>query len=110
MLAVLFLVGSLPWEEVLSSQSSRGSGEQTFRILSANISTWGPAGRGFLRSSEVGRFQTVALAEHLPGANSINTLDELWKQTGFRGTAATARQSENSTKGTSGGASIATRN
>ena len=56
------------------------------------------------------RFQTVALAEHLLGANSINTLDELWTQTGFRGTAATARQSENSTKGTSGGTTIATRN
>ena len=70
MLAVLFLVGSLPWEEVLPNDSSRGSGEQTFRILSANISTCGPQAEGFLRSSEVGRFQTVALAEHLLGVNS----------------------------------------
>ena len=38
----------------------------------------------------MGRFQTVA--------------------SGFRGTAATAKQSDNSTKGTSGGASMATRN
>ena len=58
----------------------------------------------------MGRFQTVALAEHLLGVNSVNTLGKLWKQTGFRGTAATARQSENTTKGTSDGTSIATRN
>ena len=51
----------------------------------------------------------MALAEHLLGVNSINTLGKLWKQTGFRGTAATARQSEHSTEGTSGGTSIATR-
>ena len=82
MLAVLFLVGSLPWEEVLPNESSKGSGEQTFRILSANISTCGPQAEGVLRSSEVGRFQTVALAEHLLGVNSINTLGKLWKQTG----------------------------
>ena len=58
----------------------------------------------------MGRFQTAALAEHHPGANSINELDKLWRQTGFRGTAATVRQAENSTKGTSGGTSTATRN
>ena len=83
MLAVLYVVGSLPWEEVLPSQSSRGSGEQTFRILSANISAWGAQADGVLQSSEVERFQTVALAEHLLGVNSIITLGKLWKQTGF---------------------------
>ena len=56
----------------------------------------------------MGRFQTVALVEHHLGANSIN-LDKLWKQSGFRGTAATAKQSEKSAKGTSGDTSIATR-
>ena len=39
----------------------------------------------------MGRFQTVALAEHHASANSISTLDKLWKQSGFRGTAATAK-------------------
>ena len=37
------------------------------------------------------RFQTMALAEHHLGANSINKLDKLWRQTAFRGTAATAK-------------------
>ena len=31
--AVLLLVGSLQWEEVLPSQSSRGGGGQKFRIF-----------------------------------------------------------------------------
>ena len=81
-----------------------------FRILSAYMSTWGPQGEEFLRSAEVGRFQTMARTEDHLGANSISKLDKLRKQSGFRGTAATARHSENSTKGTSAGASITTRN
>ena len=40
----------------------------------------------------------------------MSKLDKPWKQSGFRGTAATARQSESSTKGTSGGTGIASRN
>ena len=67
-------------------------GEGHLRILSANISTLGPQAEGFLRSHEMGRFQTVALAEHHVGANSINKLDKLWRQTGFRGTAATTKK------------------
>ena len=58
----------------------------------------------------MGRFQTVALAEHHVGANSINKLDKLWRQTGFRGTAATTKKSVNSFNGTSGGTCMATRN
>ena len=58
----------------------------------------------------MGRLQTVALAEDHLGANSISKLDKLRKQSGFRGTAATARPSENSTKGTPGDSNIVTRN
>ena len=89
----------------LSCQLSRGNGEPKFRILSANISTWGPQAEGFLRSAEVGRFQRVALAEHHSGANRISKLDKLRKQPG--GTVGTA---ETLTKGTSRGTSTATRN
>ena len=102
-LAVLFLVVSLPWGEVQPSQLSRGNGEPKVRILSASISTWGPHAEGFLRSAGVGRFQTAPLA----GANSMSEVHKLWKQSGFLGTAGTARQSENSTKGTSSGTNIA---
>ena len=52
----------------------------------------------------------MALAEHHLGANSISQSDKLWKQSGYRGTAATAKQSDNSTKGNSDGTSISTRN
>ena len=48
----------------------------------------------FLRSPEKGRFQTVAVAEHHLGANSVSKLDKLWRQTGFRGTAATAKKNQ----------------
>ena len=44
------------------------------------MSTRSSQAEGFLRSDEVGRFETVALAEHLLGANSIKKLDKLWKQ------------------------------
>ena len=37
---------------------------QQLRILSANISMWGPQAEGFLRNPDMGRFQTMALAEH----------------------------------------------
>ena len=84
-------------------------GDGHLRILSANISTLGPQAEGFLRSPEMGRIQTVALAEHHVGANSINKLDKLWRQTGFRGTATTAKKSVNSINGTSGGTCMATR-
>ena len=47
----------------------------------------GSAGKGVPAVSEVGRFQTMALAEHHFGDNSIHKLDKLWKQTGLRGTA-----------------------
>ena len=40
--AVLFLVVSLLWEDVQPSQLSRSNGEPKFRILSATISTWDP--------------------------------------------------------------------
>ena len=52
----------------------------------------------------------MALAEHHVGANSINRLDKLWRQTGFRGIAASAKKSVNSINGTSGGTCVATRN
>ena len=99
------------WVASLLSTGSRASvGDGHLRILSANISTWGPQAEGYMRSPEMGRFQTVALAEHHVGANSINKLDKLWRQTGFRGTAATAKKSVNSINGTSGGTCMATRN
>ena len=69
-----------------------------------------PQAEVFLRSPEMGRFHTVALAEHHLGANSFNKLDQLWRQTGFRGTAATAHKSVNSINGTPGGPCMATRN
>ena len=108
-LAALLLVVSLMWGDVHPSQLSSGNGEPKFRIFSVNISSWSPQAEGFLRSAEVGCFQTVALAGHQLGANSINKRNKLWKQSGFRDTAATARQSETSTTGTSGGTGIATR-
>ena len=46
-----------------SCPATPGGAAVSKRILSANIPTWGPQAEGFLRSSEVGRFQT-ALAEH----------------------------------------------
>ena len=64
----------------------------------------------FLRSSEKGRFQTVAVAEHHLRANRVSKLDKLWRQTGFRDTAATAKKSVNSINSTSGGTCMATRN
>ena len=85
MLVVLFLMVSLMWGEVQPSLLSTGNGEQKFRILSVSMSTWGPQAEGVLRSAEVGRFQTVALAEHHLGANSCSKLDKLWKQSGFLG-------------------------
>ena len=59
--AVLFLVLSLLWGEVQPSQLGRADG-----ILSASIST-------------------ATVAEHRLGANSVSKLDELLKQSGFRG-------------------------
>ena len=105
MLTVLVWVASL-----LSTGSRASVGDGHLRILSANISTWGPQAEGFLRSPEMGRIQTVALAEHHVGANRINKLDKLWRQTGIRGTAATVEKSVNSINGTSDGTCMATRN
>ena len=59
----------------------------------------------------MGRFQKAALAEHHLGANGTNKLGKLWKLSGLCGTL--QQQPGNlktSTKGTSGGTSIATRN
>ena len=109
-LAALLLVVSLMWGDAHPSQLSNGNDEPKFRIFSVNISTGSPQAEWFLRSAEVGCFQTVALVEYQLGGNSINKINKLWKQSGFRGTAATAQQSETSTTGTSGGTGIATRN
>ena len=66
--------------------------------------------RGFCGVLRWDACRRVALAEHHLGADSISKVDMPWQQSGFRGTAAPAKHSENSTKGTSGVTIIATRN
>ena len=74
MLTVLLWVAGLLSKGVQRSPASVG--DDHLRILSANISAWGPQAEGILRGPAMERFQTMALAEHHFGCKQYQQIKQ----------------------------------